>query len=279
MRSDGTRLKDIDLIHALMPYFFKRRCDSTVLVTLNIPFDPIHEYTRRKRTQGQPLSHLAVILAAALRTIGEYPQFNRFIINKKFYQHNDFTVAMEVLPPGAEDGVMSKLALDFGDTIWNVHQKLEAYIKSNRAEGQSNDTQTITRRFLSIPGLAFWGAKLAMLLDNFGLLPKAIIDASPFHSSIFISNLASLNTPGVFHHLFEVGTASVFITIGTEQYPFVRGKDGASATRCIPLSFTIDERITSGAYFAKCFARFRHYLGNPDELEQLPPEITQKAAQ
>jgi chloramphenicol O-acetyltransferase len=270
MRSDGIRLKNIDLIHALMPYFFKRRCDSAVLVTLNIPFDPIHAYTRRKRTEGQPLSHLAVILAAAVRTIGEYPQFNRFIMNKKFYQHNDFTVAMEVLPPGAEDGVMSKLALDFDDTIWDVHQKLEAYIKSNRAEGQSNDTQTITRRFLSIPGLAFWGAKLAMMLDNFGLLPRAIINASPFHSSIFISNLASLNTPHVFHHLFEVGTASVFITIGSEQYPLIRAKDGPSAERCIPLSFTIDERITSGAYFAKCFARFRYYLGNPCELEQPP---------
>jgi hypothetical protein len=134
--------------------------------------------------------------------------------------------------------------------------------------GQSNDTSTITMRFLSIPGLAFWGAKLSMMLDNFGLLPKAIIDASPFHSSIFISSLASLNTPHVFHHLFEVGTASVFITIGTDHYPLVRGKDGTAAARCIPLSFTIDERITSGAYFAKCFARFRRYLNNPDELEQ-----------
>jgi hypothetical protein len=66
MRSDGIKLKDIDPIHALMPYFFKRSCDSTVLVTLNIPFDPIHEYTRRKRAQGQPLSHLAVIIAAQL---------------------------------------------------------------------------------------------------------------------------------------------------------------------------------------------------------------------
>jgi hypothetical protein len=83
----------------------------------------------------------------------------------------------------------------------------------------------------------------------------------------------------VFHHLFEVGTASVFITIGSEQYPLTRAKDGPSATRCIPLSFTIDERITSGAYFSKCFARFRHYLGRPEELEQPPVPVIQKAAQ
>jgi hypothetical protein len=110
------------------------------------------------------------------------------------------------------------------------------------------------------------------MLDNLGLLPRAIIDASPFHSSIFVSSLASLNTPHVFHHLFEVGTASVFIIIGADHYSLARSGDGASPARFIPLSFTMDERITSGAYFAKCFARFRHYLNSPDELEQPPRE-------
>ena len=131
MRSDGILIQSADPLHSIMPYIMKRRCDSMVMVTLNIPLDPLKNYTRKKRREGGAVSHLAVIVAAVLRTIREYPHFDRFVVNKKIYQHTDFSI----------------------------------------------------------------GA--LMFLDKHGLLPRALIKASPFHASMAISNLASLNTPHI----------------------------------------------------------------------------------
>ena len=58
--------------------------------------------------------------------------------------------------------------------------------------------------------------------DRHNLLPKALIKASPFHASLLISNLASIRTNHIYHHIYEFGTTSIAITMGN-----MRG--GASA--------------------------------------------------
>ena len=67
-----------------------------------------------KRSEGKAVSHLALVIAAYLRVASEYPALNRFVVNKRIYQHNDFTVSMVVLRPGEDNDTMSKISLDFG---------------------------------------------------------------------------------------------------------------------------------------------------------------------
>ena len=267
MSFDRTRVRQEDPIHALMPFLMDRRCDSTIMTTLNIPLEPIRSYLIRRRAEGRPLSHMALILAAMVRTFGKYPHLNRFIYDRKFYEHTDFAVSIMVLRKGA-DATMSKVYFDFDDDVFTVHRKLEEYVAANRKEGQANSTDRWTRALVSASGLACVVSGIVKFLDRKGLIPKGMIDASPFHASLVVSNLGSIHTPRIYHHLFEFGTASVFMAIGVEQYAPMKSKGGAvEMTRCIPLSFTIDERICSGVYFAKGFESLRTYLKNPELLE------------
>ena len=58
-------------------------------------------------------------MAAYVRMIGEFPHINRFVVNKRIYARNEFTVAMVVLKSGKMDnGTMSKVNLDPNDTIF-----------------------------------------------------------------------------------------------------------------------------------------------------------------
>jgi hypothetical protein len=199
---------------------------------------------------------------------------NRFVVGGKLYEHPEFSIAMMAMHAEDDEATMAKVAFSFDDDIFAVHQRIEQYIAESRAGSDISESDKITKRLLAIPGFGIFGAGILRFLDRHGLLPKSITDVSPFHSTMAVSNLASINTPNVFHHLFEVGTTSIFLTIGTEQYLPMRNRNEIVMTRNIPLSFTFDERICSGTYFAACFARFSFYLSKPELLEGPRPETS-----
>ena len=128
MRPDGRRVKNMDAMYALIPQFLPHRYDAMNMITLNIPVEPMKKYMNEKRAEGRPVNHLALIIAAYLRTAAEFPQLNRFVGNKKIYAHKDFTVSMVVLRPGGEGDTMSKVYLDYEDDIFTVQEKKRPYV-------------------------------------------------------------------------------------------------------------------------------------------------------
>ena len=140
-------------------------------------------------------------------------------------------------------------------------------MEENRATGDTNSTDKVISTLLGIPGILSVGVGLFKLLDHFGLLPKAILDASPFHTSIVVSNLASIGTNCIYHHCYQFGTTSIIMTIGVpKEIPHRHGKT-VTFERCLPFGIVMDERICSGSYFARAFVRFREYLADPTLLE------------
>ena len=81
MRVDGRRVKGINAMYALVPQFLTRRYDAMNMITLDIPSEPMRHYMNEKRREGIHISHLALIIAAYLRTAAEFPHINRFIGN------------------------------------------------------------------------------------------------------------------------------------------------------------------------------------------------------
>lgn len=272
MRKDGKRVRGADAMYTLIPYIMKHRYDAMNMIEVDIPIAAMQAYLNRKRSEGVPMSHLGVVLAGYLRTVAEFPLLNRFVVNKRIYARNEFPVAMVVLKPGETEGTMSKMRFEPGDDIFTVHRKMNEYIEKNRQVGDTNATDDLMRRLLSVPGLANVGVGLFKLLDRYGLLPKSLIDASPFHASLVITNLASIRTNHIFHHLYEFGTSSVFIALGNMREVARRTRDGISFERCLPMGVVTDERICSGSYFARAFRRFRQYLLDPSLLEG-PPAV------
>lgn len=276
MRRDGKKIKVESVEYAITPHIMSERNDALNLIEVDIPAEPIQSYLNAKRKEGIKISHLAVIIAAYTRMVGQFPQVNRFIVNKNVYARNEFNVAMVVLKAGQMDnGTMSKVNFDPEDTIFEVNEKITAYIDTNKNAESENSTDKLAKTLLSVPGLLRIGVNVLKWMDKHGLLPRAIIDASPFHSSLTISNLASIRTNHIFHHIYNFGTTGVLITMGNSREVPKRKLDGEiEFEKCIPFGVVMDERICSGSYFAMAFRQFRKYLKNPELLEVKPDPET-----
>ena len=272
MRPDGRRVKNMDAMYYLIPQFLPHRYDAMNMVTLDIPVEPMKKYMNETRKEGVQISHLALMIAAYLRTAAEFPCLNRFVGNKKIYAHKDFTVSMVVLRPGTDEDTMSKVYLDYTDTIFDVQNKMNTYINENRRDDNANSLDKAMNVLKRMPGILDFVMAILRFMDRHGLLPMSLVKASPFHASLLISNLASIRTNHIYHHVYEFGTTSVAITMGNMREVPRRHRGEIVFDRCMPIGVVMDERICSGHYFAQAFSRIKEYLNDPRILEA-PPQF------
>ncbi|MBR2782611.1 MAG: 2-oxo acid dehydrogenase subunit E2 [Firmicutes bacterium] len=268
MRKDGNRVKKADLLYTVVPYVMSKRVDSMNMITVDVPVEPLNHYINEQRKQGRGISTISLVLCAWLQTVQEYPLLNRFVVNRRLFDRNELCVSMVVLRPGEDESTMSKMYFDRNDTIFTVQQKVSDYFAVNRQASSSNNSTDKLADFLgNVPGLLAVGVPLIKWADRHGLLPKAIIDASPFHASLAITNLASIRTNHIYHHVYEFGTISVFMAMGNLREVPVRERDQVVFKRCIPIGVVMDERICSGHYFAQALTRMQKYWRDPSLME------------
>ena len=271
-RADGRLVKTAPPMYTVAAHIMAKRSDACNSIELDIPVEPIQKYLNRIRKEGHQISHLGVIIAAFLRTAAEYPFLNRFVVNKRIYTRSEYTVGMVVLKPGELDGTMNKMYLDPSDDIFAVQEKIDAYVTENRAAGDTNTTDDLIRKLLSIPGLCRLGVNLFKFADKHGMLPYSIIKASPFHETMVVTNLASIRTNHIMHHVYDFGTVSMIVAMGNLREVPKRVKGEIVFEKCIPLGVVMDERICSGSYYALAFNRIKEYLRDPRLLEG-PPSV------
>jgi len=191
-------------------------------------------------------------------------------VNKRIYSRNDLIVAMVVQRPDGAEGTMSKLKLELTDTVFDVNSKIEEFVSNNRAE-DTNKTDSLMRNLTKFTWVLPPAIAIFKWADKHGLLPKAILDASPFHASMVISNLASIRTNHIHHHIYDFGTVGMIITMGN-MVNLPKEQDGRVVLeKHIPLGIVCDERIASGYYYSKCFRELQTLINHPEMLE-LPPQ-------
>ena len=108
-------------------------------------------------------------------------------------------------------------------------------------------------------------------LDKLGWLPKSVIDLSPFHGSMVFTNLASIRTNHIYHHVYDFGTMGMVIAMGNNIDAPKMKKGEMVLEKQIPFGIVMDERLADGHLYAKAFASIEKYLKNPTLLET-PPE-------
>lgn len=277
MRKDGKRLRNTDPMYTVVPHIMPKRSDSQNMITLNVPVGPMDRYIRLKRSEGHRISHIGLIMAAYVRTVAEYTLLNRFIVNKNIYARSELTVGMVVLKESETDGeTMSKIYFNPEDDVFTVQNKIDEYVSDNRKSETQNSTDKIIKSLLSIPGLLRFGVNMLRWMDKHGLLPKSIIHASPFHNSLVITNLASIRTNHIYHHIYDFGTTSQLIAMGNMREMPKRKGNEIVFERCIPLGVVMDERICTGSYYATAFRRFSEYLRYPELMEGEPERINRE---
>ena len=271
LRADGKRVKkNVDNMYIIAPYFMVDRSDACNAVTVRLPYQPIHEYVIEKRKEGEQLSYMAVLIAGFIRVISEHPFLNRFVVNKKIYARNEVAIGMVVLRNGEDaQASMGKMKFELTDTLSDVNRKINEYVAANR-HNDANETDKIIGALLKIPGILNFATTILRFADKHGLLPKAIVDASPFHATLVITNLASIRTNHIFHHVYNFGTVGGIYSIGNmEDIPKMKNGE-IVLERQMPLGIMCDERIGDGHAYARAFASFQRYMKNPKLLETPP---------
>lgn len=107
-----------------------------------------------------------------------------------------------------------------------------------------------------------------MFLDKHGIMPKAIISASPFHTSAFLTNVGSLGIDAIYHHIYNFGTTGVFLAMGKKKKSYVYEDDNIVQEKTISLAWVADERICDGFYYANALKSFYKYMRKPELLEK-----------
>ena len=267
MRPDGTRVKNLPPLVAAIPYIMPKRYDAWNTITENIDEEVIKEFIRDQRRQGVQLNHMSVIISAYYKASLENPKLNYFVMNRKIYKRNHFCVSfviMKKLADGSPSETALKVYLEPEDTVFTVNEKIKRAIAANEKTEQSNSTDHFARFMFSVPGLPRFVVGLAYFLDRHGLLPRKVIDLSPFHTSLFITNLASIKTSYIHHHCYEFGTTSVFVCMGKPVPNYISGD---LTKKMMPIGVVMDERICTGYEYAAFCNDFRRYMRLPRMLE------------
>ena len=270
MRADGKKVRaGLSAIERAIPYIMPKRVDAQNYVTEYVDEEIIKDYIRRvRRERSVRLSRMAVVIAAYYLAALEHPYINRFVVNSKIYQRNHFCVSFVMLKNDTEgNGIQTTIKVFFepGDDVFSINDKINDLIARNSQPVNRNATDRFAAFMFSVPLLPKLVMGTARLLDHFGLLPRAIIDLSPFHTSMFITNLASINTTNIYHHIYEFGTTSIFLSMGKSIPNYLTGDLGS---RLMPISVVMDERICTGHDYAMFNRTLRRYLGNPELLER-----------
>ena len=270
-RADGYRVRTNDAMYELVPYIMPYRYDASNSVTVDIDLDLMQDYIRKCRKKGINMSHMSIIIAGALRIASQNPFLNRFVMNRKIYARNHFCVSFVTLQPGKTSDTVNKLYFSLDDDIFTVNRKVQEAIERTQQPTSQNALDKLMASLVRIPFLVGAAVGVLKFIDKYFTLPFSIINASPFHTSLFITNLASIRTNAIYHHLYEFGTTGIFISMGQPERRIEKNGETVEEKKIMPLGIVTDERIANGHYYGRCFRELNRYYKNPELLE-VPPE-------
>lgn len=270
LRSDGRKIKTLDPFFRVIPHVMKERSDAHVYLSQEIPIKTLDEYILKKEQEGIKFSYMNIIYAALVRMLAEKPSLNRFVMNGRTYARYGIHISLAIKKGMTEDSEETTIKIPFtgSENIFEVKELLDKAIIENKDTSTKNNTDKLVKLLSYVPD---WLYKLIvnflMHLDKHGMMPKAIINLSPFHTSAFLTNVGSLGIDAIYHHLYNFGTTGVFIAMGKKKKSYVYSDDEIVKERTISLAWVADERICDGFYYANALKSFYRYLKKPELLE------------
>jgi len=279
-RSDGRKIRTLAPMAQITAFFQVERNTCSNLFEEAFEITHVERYIRQKRREGLTdfgLTH--VLLAAYVRGLCKYPQLNRFISGQKvFSRGEDIQYCMVIKKEMTIDSpdTSIKVHLSRKDTAEDVYKKLNAAVESVKATQELDSSLDGLIGLLNlIPSIVLkFVVWLLKLLDYFGLLPKFLLELSPFHGSLFFTSMGSLGIPPIYHHLYDFGNLPVFGAFGCKRRALEVTEDGSVVQKkYLDVKFVLDERIVDGYYYAAFFKHYRAILRHPEILDIAPEEL------
>ena len=276
-RKDAKRLRNIDSMHAFMPYLLPNRTDNEAVLSDYAVVENLEKYIAKKNEENPEFKYTVfhAVTAALAKTIYLRPKMNYFYQGHRLYERNDiiFSFTAKRKFEDHSEEALARIKIDQESDVSpleQVYSKVKKFVTKIRKEDKTDGATDIISVLCKLPRfLLKFVVWVLRKLDYYGVMPTSISNEDPYYSTVFISNLGSIKATASYHHLTNWGTNSIFVIVGEMKLKQVTDKEGnVSVKKIIPLGITIDERIADGFYFAKSFKIFRHLIENPELLDR-----------
>jgi len=278
-RSDGRRVRTLPPISYVTPYIMPNRNGASNQIHNVVEITNLEKYVQQKRQEGLTgFGTTHVLIAAYIRCVAMYPAMNRFLSGQRVYTRDrDIQFSMTIKKEMTTDApdTCIKLHFDPADTVYDVYSKFSAAVEEVKNTPLNNDLDQVAKLLAYIPGvllkLVVWLLKTA---DYFGLLPKFLLEVSPFHASVYFTSMGSLGIPAIIHHLYDFGNVPAFCAFGRKYRKVELNADGQPVTkRYMDFGFNLDERTVDGFYYASVLKTFNRLLQHPERLDTPPVTV------
>jgi len=275
-RKDGRLLRTREPMSVVETFILVDRTGATNYIQDKVEISKTEEYIKSKRNEGLSgfgLMHFMV--ATYVRVASQMPAVNRFVSGQRVYARDRIEVNIDIKKEMTLEAPNTcvKIILSPEDTAEDVYRKMKEVIDREKGSESDSDFDSVAGTLAKFPKLFFkfsiWFLKL---LDYFGWLPKSLLDVSPFHGSFFITSMGSLGIPPIFHHLYNFGNVPIFCAIGPKRTEYEIDRNGEVVRKkYLDYTFSTDERIVDGYYYATAFRKMKLYFSDPYKLD-VPPE-------
>lgn len=279
-RKEGRLLRSLPAFAKFVPFIMPTRNDACNQYEESFEVSDVDRRLRKLRVDGyKGIGILHFIIAAYIRGVSMLPGMNRFIVGRRIYARDNIEVVMTVKRSLAIDATETTIKVVFEptDTIFDVYRKMNEKIDEIKTVEGNNNTEDVAEAMCKAPRfLLRFALTILRIMDYFGWLPQSLLDASPFHGSMIITDLGSLCIGPIYHHIYNFGTLPVFISFGAKRHAYELDRHGNMVDRkYVDCKFVMDERTVDGHYYAQFLQAFRYICQHPEIVETPPSKVVE----
>lgn len=279
-RKEGRLLRSLPAFAKFVPFIMPTRNDACNQYEESFEVSDVDRRLRKLRVDGyKGIGILHFIIAAYIRGVSMLPGMNRFVVGRRIYARNNIEVVMTVKRSLAIDATETTIKVVFEptDTIFDVYRKMSEKIDEIKTVEGNNNTEDVAEAMCKAPRfLLRFALTILRIMDYFGWLPQSLLDASPFHGSMIITDLGSLRIGPIYHHIYNFGTLPVFISFGAKRHAYELDRHGNMVDRkYVDCKFVMDERTVDGHYYAQFLQAFRYICQHPEIVETPPSKVVE----
>lgn len=278
-KQEGRRVRSMPPMSNFVPFIMKDRNDACNMFQTQLDIENAEKYIYEKRREGlKGFGLLHLIIAIYVRVLCEKPGLNRFIRGQRVFTRHNVEIMLTIkkqMKINADDTCV-KFFPRKTDTAEEIYQQIQDTIGAATGEADTDFDKTAAAFAKTPRFLLRFVMRFLYFLDYYHLLPRALTKVSPFHGSMYITSMASLGIPPIYHHLYNFGNVPLFLSLGKPETVNELNADGTvTPKRTVGLNVVCDERICDGFYYASFLKSICQYLDNPYLLDVPPAQIVE----
>ena len=255
-RKEGRLLRSLPGFAKFIPFIMPQRNDRLIHYEESFEVTELDRCLRKLRVEGYP-------------GIG----------GRRIYARNNIEIIMTVkrsLSVGATETTI-KVVFEPTDTILDVYRKMNEAIDEVKSSDEGSGSEDFADLVAKFPRfLLRFAIAVLRMLDYFGWIPQSLLNVSPFHGSMIITDLGSLRIGPVYHHIYNFGTVPCFIAFGAKRHAYELNRRGEMEdNKYLDCKFVLDEGIVDGHYWAQFLLAYRYMFQHPDILVTPPSRVVE----